>query len=68
MTEEARRIRLCNHCGAVAERVGFCSVCDLAVCTECGNYQHSGGDKVPVHDECLSELDDDGFNMIKFVR
>jgi hypothetical protein len=68
MSEEIQRIRLCNHCGAVAARIGYCCVCDLSVCTECGNYQHRQGDKTVVHDECLGELEDDGFTMIKFVK
>lgn len=60
--------RFCPHCGAVgSRRLGACDVCQLTVCERCGNYQHIGGSKRLVHDECLRKTGD-SFSMIKFVK
>ena len=48
--------------------LGRCKVCDLPVCTLCGNTQRHAGGTVVVHDACLGDLDDPGFSMIKFVK
>ncbi|HEX9094272.1 MAG TPA: hypothetical protein VF902_09850 [Coriobacteriia bacterium] len=60
--------RMCRHCGAVdTRRIGYCSVCGMAVCEKCGNLQHVRGEKRATHNACLKE-DDSGFSMIKFVK
>jgi hypothetical protein len=59
---------MCMHCGAVGSTpIGRCSVCGFAVCTRCGNVQHSHGEKRSTHDSCLKD-DDSGFSMIRFVK
>jgi hypothetical protein len=59
---------MCMHCGAVdPARLGRCSVCGFAVCSKCGNIQHSRGEKRATHDTCLKD-DDSGFSMIRFVK
>jgi hypothetical protein len=58
----------CTFCGAEkSPRLGFCVVCDRAVCHQCGNVQYTGGERKVVHQECLHKHED-GFSMIKFVR
>ncbi len=60
--------RLCRHCGAVdTRRLGECNVCGLTVCDQCGNTQHSHGERRVTHNACLKE-DESGFSMIRFVR
>lgn len=66
--EQARPANMCPHCGtAGAERKGNCSVCNRAVCSNCGNVQYAAGERKLVHRECLRK-DGGGFKMIKFVR
>jgi hypothetical protein len=59
---------LCPHCGALGQRcLGFCTVCNTAVCEHCGNVQYAGGKQEPIHNECLHRAND-SFSMIKFVK
>ncbi len=59
----------CHHCGvAHPVKLGRCVVCELHVCTRCGNTQHHSAEKKVVHDECLGSMEDEGFSMIKFVK
>lgn len=65
---ESGTAAFCPHCGAVgARRLGPCRVCGLSVCDQCGNIQHAGGERRPVHDACLRESGD-AFSMIRFVK
>ena len=58
----------CSFCGTEnSPRLGFCIVCDRAVCHHCGNVQYTGGERKVIHKECLDKHED-GFTMIKFVR
>jgi hypothetical protein len=60
--------RMCRHCGAPdARKLGFCSVCELAVCDHCGNVQYVRGERRIVHNACLRN-DENSFSMIKFVK
>lgn len=68
MTDDLVSRRFCTHCGSVgAHKLGYCTVCDLAVCERCGNTQHIQGEKQVIHDECLKK-GTGGFSMIKFVK
>jgi len=61
--------RFCAHCGAEGEmRIGICAECGAPVCAKCGNIQHVGGERKPMHDLCLKHSEDSGFSMIKFVK
>ena len=57
----------CPHCGATkSPRMGRCKVCGLSVCENCGNIQHSRGEREVVHDECLKGSND-SFSMINIL-
>jgi len=58
---------VCLHCGAEnARTLGWCSVCNRAVCEHCGNIQFSSGARKAVHSDCLKDHSQD-FKMIRFV-
>lgn len=60
--------RMCHHCGAThTKHLGYCSVCEMAVCEKCGNTQFVMGERKVTHDLCLKDTGG-GFTMIKFVR
>ena len=60
--------RMCRHCASLdAAKLGTCVVCGLSVCEKCGNVQHTRGERRVIHDSCLRD-DEDGFQMIKFVK
>jgi len=64
-------MRACPHCGSSdAVRLGVCGVCELIVCSSCGNSQYTGHGRRVYHDACLSKQpdEDSGFKMIKFVK
>ena len=69
MPEASRPLEgMCRHCGAVkSSHLGYCSVCDMAVCEKCGNTQFVGGVRKITHDLCLRESGG-GFTMIKLVK
>jgi len=47
--------------------MGYCCVCEMAVCEKCGNTQFVTGQRKITHDQCVRQ-DDAGFTMIKFVK
>ncbi len=69
VAEQPVQRRICAYCGSVGqERLGFCGVCGLPVCEQCGNVQHIRGETKPIHDACLRSGEGSGFSMIKFVE
>ena len=58
----------CPHCGSTnTRRLGNCTVCHHAVCEHCGSIQMSGGERKPMHRECLRKSGGD-FKMIRIVK
>jgi transposase-like protein len=68
LSDERILSKVCPHCGSTdTRRLGSCSVCCRPVCEHCGSVQFIGGERKPIHRECLKKADGQ-FKMIKFVQ